>query len=82
MSTDLGSAFEQGIITAANLGALNIEPGSMRIRELSSPDVTVRLTVIASVPRSAVDALVAGLFVPPVGGGTPPEGEPNVVEGV
>jgi hypothetical protein len=86
LSTALGSAFELGVIQAAGLQVLNIEPGSLRIRDLESPNVTVRLTLIATVPRTVIDGLAVGLFtpapvVPPVQEGTPSEGVPNV-EGV
>jgi hypothetical protein len=85
LSTVLGSEFEQGVITAAGLGAVNVEPGSLRIKELGTPDVMVRFTLVATVPRTVIDGLAVGLFTPapPVQGeGAPSEGEPNVVEGV
>jgi hypothetical protein len=91
LSTALGSAFELGVIQAAGFQALNIEPGSLRIRDLESPDVTVRLTLIATVPRTVINGLASGLFpppppvVPPVEPPAQPAGEtpaePPVVEG-
>lgn len=62
MSVVLGAAFEQAVVEAAGLSGLLVEPGSLRIDELSAPDVTVRVTVVGSVPKSVIDSLVCGEF--------------------
>jgi hypothetical protein len=73
VSTVLGPAFEQGVLVAAGLDGLNVEPGSLRIDELGAENVTVRVTVIGTVPKSVVDGLVLETF----GGSPAMEGEPN-----
>lgn len=62
MSVVLGQMFEQGVVEAAGLSGLVVEPGSLRIDELSAPLVTVRVTVVASVPKSVIDGLVCAEF--------------------
>lgn len=62
MSVVMGPTFESGVLEAAGLGDLNVVPGSLRIDELSAPNVTVRVTVVGSVPRSVVAALGCAVF--------------------
>lgn len=50
------------MVAAAGLGELNVEPGSMQIDALNAADVTVRVTVIGSVPKTAIDQLVVAYF--------------------
>jgi hypothetical protein len=52
----MGSVFEQQVVEAAGFGGLVVEAGSLQIDELSAPNVTVRVTVIGTVPREVVAA--------------------------
>jgi hypothetical protein len=58
----MGAGFEAAIVDAAGLSSLNVEPGSLRIDELSAPNVTVRVTVIGSVAREVVAAAGCAVF--------------------
>lgn len=62
VSVQLGAGFEAAVLEGAGLSGLNVEPGSLRIDELSAPNVTVRVTVVASVPREVVAAAGCAVF--------------------
>ena len=62
LSVQMGSVFEATVVEAAGLSQLNVEPGSLRIDELSAPNVTVRVTVVGSVPREVVAAAGSAVF--------------------
>lgn len=62
MTVQMGSGFEAQIVDAAGFAGLNVEPGSLRIDELSAPLVTVRVVVVGSVPREVVAAAGCAVF--------------------
>ena len=59
MSVVLGSSFEAGMIAAAGLTELNIEPGSIRVADMSADMVTARFTIVTAVPKATVMGLAS-----------------------
>lgn len=59
MAIELGSSVEQAIITAAGIGNLNLDPGSMVIALVEDPLTTVRFTLVVDVPSDTVRAAIA-----------------------
>jgi hypothetical protein len=59
MTLNLGAPFENEIIAAAGLQALNLDPGSMRIGPLNDPVTTARFTLVVDVPVDVVKGAIA-----------------------
>lgn len=50
--------FEAQVAEACGLSELNVDPGSLRVDELSAENVTVRFTVVTSIPQAELTALI------------------------